>query len=68
MTKAGTFTTITGIVTCKNDPATDGIGGCCGFHYVMKGPWGRERCTRYVDKHFLGGTNAAKVLYGFTSK
>lgn len=68
MTHAGTITEVKAIVQCKSDPSTHGIGGCSGFHYVMKGPWGTERCVKYVDKHFIGGTNAAKVLYGTASK
>lgn len=63
MTRAGTVAEIRGIVLCDSEPAKHGIGGCCGFHYVMKGPWGSERCVKYVDKHFIGGTIAAKVLY-----
>jgi hypothetical protein len=63
MTEAGSIFEVKAIVACKNRSEK-----CCGFHYVLKNHPQREVQIAYADKHFIGGTAAAKILYGTKSK
>lgn len=59
MTKGGSVFEVKAVVYCR-----DINSKCSGTHYVLKNHPHKEVCIEYAEKHFIGGSKAAKVLYG----